>query len=268
MVTIRSDTRRSTSTSGTISRRPGSRTPTTRPRRNSTPFSYCWTIRTDRASPSRTSTASTTTTVVNVDIASSVPRCHPTMARQGCRGITATPQVRRPPAGILAYPLAATVTVATSIAATRQAKTPAGREERWPVALTTGGPGRTRLGEASCSRRDFRVEGTRTCCGRARRRCPSRPAGTGRPSRRAGWSCATATGRCCTASTWSCHTGWWWASWAPTGPARPPPWRSLRATGAAPPARPACWAWTRPPAAGSCGSGSASCSRRPATTRT
>jgi ABC-type multidrug transport system fused ATPase/permease subunit len=27
-------------------------------------------------------------------------------------------------------------------------------------------------------------------------------------------------------------------------------------------------AWTRPPAAGSCGSGSASCSRRPATTRT
>src|SRR5215217_6578843 len=63
MVTIRSDTRRSTSISGTISRRPGSRTPMTRPRRNSTPFSYCWTIRTDSANPSRTGTATTTTTV-------------------------------------------------------------------------------------------------------------------------------------------------------------------------------------------------------------
>src|SRR5215217_4592112 len=63
MVTIRSDTRRSTSTSGTISRRPGSRTPTTRPRRNSTPFSYCWTIRTDSASPTSASTATTTRTV-------------------------------------------------------------------------------------------------------------------------------------------------------------------------------------------------------------
>src|SRR5215211_7809773 len=61
MVTIRSDTRRSTSISGTINRRPGSRTPTTRPRRNSTPFSYCWTIRTDSANPSNTSTSATTT---------------------------------------------------------------------------------------------------------------------------------------------------------------------------------------------------------------
>src|SRR5215211_7132907 len=56
MVTIRSDTRRSTSITGTINRRPGSRTPMTRPSRNSTPFSYCWTIRTDRASPSSSST--------------------------------------------------------------------------------------------------------------------------------------------------------------------------------------------------------------------
>ena len=31
--------------------------------------------------------------------------------------------------------------------------------------------------------------------------------------------------------------GWWWASWARTGPARPPPWRSWRAIGAAPPGR-------------------------------
>ena len=62
MVTIRSDTRRSTSTTGMINRRPGSRTPTTRPRRNSTPFSYCWTIRTDNA-PTSTSTATTTRTV-------------------------------------------------------------------------------------------------------------------------------------------------------------------------------------------------------------
>src|SRR5215203_6768572 len=61
MVTIRSDTRRRTSITGTISRRPGSRTPMTRPRRKSTPFSYCWTIRTDRASPTSTSTATTTT---------------------------------------------------------------------------------------------------------------------------------------------------------------------------------------------------------------
>src|SRR5512132_3324696 len=63
MVTIRSDTRRSTSISGRINRRPGSRTPMTRPRRNSTPFSYCWTIRTDNANPTSTSTATTTRTV-------------------------------------------------------------------------------------------------------------------------------------------------------------------------------------------------------------
>src|SRR5215218_760685 len=82
MVTIRSDTRRSTSISGTISRRPGSRTPTTRPRRNNTPRSYCWTIRTDRASPPRISTTSTTTTMVKVDMSTSLPtdRCPPQAA--------------------------------------------------------------------------------------------------------------------------------------------------------------------------------------------
>jgi hypothetical protein len=78
MVTIRSDTRRSASTSGTIRVRPGSRTPTTRPRRNSTPRSYCWTIRTDEASPTRASTTSATTMTVNMDISFSLPRsgCH------------------------------------------------------------------------------------------------------------------------------------------------------------------------------------------------
>src|SRR5215207_6745598 len=75
MVTIRSDTRRRTSMTGMIRVRPGSRTPMTRPSRNSTPRSYCWTIRTDRASPTRTSTTSTTTMVVKVDISSSLPTC-------------------------------------------------------------------------------------------------------------------------------------------------------------------------------------------------
>src|SRR5512132_2515235 len=74
MVTIRSDTRRSTSTTGTIRVSPGSRTPTTRPRRNSTPRSYCWTTRTDSANPTRTSTTSTTT-MVKVDMSSSLPTC-------------------------------------------------------------------------------------------------------------------------------------------------------------------------------------------------
>ena len=48
IVTMRSETRCSTSTNGMISRRPGSRMPTTRPRRNSTPSSYCLTILTQR----------------------------------------------------------------------------------------------------------------------------------------------------------------------------------------------------------------------------
>jgi hypothetical protein len=65
MVTIRSDTRRSTSSTGMIRVSPGSRTPTTRPRRNSTPRSYCWTTRTDNPS---TTSAATTSTIVNVDI--------------------------------------------------------------------------------------------------------------------------------------------------------------------------------------------------------
>jgi hypothetical protein len=38
----------------------------------------------------------------------------PTIARQGARVITATTQIRRPPAGILAYPLAGTITVGPS----------------------------------------------------------------------------------------------------------------------------------------------------------
>src|SRR5918996_14949 len=77
MVTIRSDTRRRTSMTGTIRVSPGSRTPMTRPRRNSTPFWYCWTIRTDSARPSTPSTT-TTTTVVNAAISSPlrIYRCH------------------------------------------------------------------------------------------------------------------------------------------------------------------------------------------------
>src|SRR4029453_3178437 len=63
MVKLRGAPRRSTSTSGTINRRPGSRTPITRPSRNSTPFSYCWTIRTDNHNTSSANTATTTTTV-------------------------------------------------------------------------------------------------------------------------------------------------------------------------------------------------------------
>ena len=42
-------------TSGTIEVSPGGRTATTLPRRNSTPSSYCCTIRSDIASPSRAS---------------------------------------------------------------------------------------------------------------------------------------------------------------------------------------------------------------------
>ena len=68
MVMIRSDTRRRMSIIGTIRVRPGSRIPMTRPRRNSTPFSYCLTIRTERASPSRASTPSTIRTVTNAAI--------------------------------------------------------------------------------------------------------------------------------------------------------------------------------------------------------
>src|SRR5664280_161921 len=61
---IRRDTRCSTSTTGTMTRNPGGRTPCTRPSRNSTPCSYCLTIRTANA---RTSRISTTTTMAAVD---------------------------------------------------------------------------------------------------------------------------------------------------------------------------------------------------------
>ena len=46
IVTIRSDTLRITSMTGMISRRPGARGPRSRPSRNTTPCSYCQTIRT------------------------------------------------------------------------------------------------------------------------------------------------------------------------------------------------------------------------------
>ena len=61
IVTIRSDTRCSTSTIGMINRSPGPRAPTTRPNRKSTPRSYCFTIRT--ASPRTTATTMTTMTM-------------------------------------------------------------------------------------------------------------------------------------------------------------------------------------------------------------
>ncbi len=63
IVTIRSDTFRSLSTTGMMKFRPGSRTPMTRPRRKSTPLSYCVTILIAMASPMRTRAASTITTI-------------------------------------------------------------------------------------------------------------------------------------------------------------------------------------------------------------
>jgi len=49
MVTIRRLTLRRSSTSGMMNVNPGARTPTTRPSRNSTPCSYCLTMRSDNA---------------------------------------------------------------------------------------------------------------------------------------------------------------------------------------------------------------------------
>src|SRR5579863_2330604 len=68
IVTIRSDTRCSTSTNGMISRNPGSRGPCTRPSRNRTPCSYCLTILAAIASPSRASTTTTTITMIRASI--------------------------------------------------------------------------------------------------------------------------------------------------------------------------------------------------------
>src|SRR6266545_3839159 len=59
MVMIRSDTCLSRSMTGTMKFRPGCRVPTTRPSRNSTPRSYCLTIRSDSASPTIASRAIT-----------------------------------------------------------------------------------------------------------------------------------------------------------------------------------------------------------------
>ena len=69
IVTIRSDTRRSTSTNGMISRNPGARGPRTRPSRNSTPCSYCLTIRTASADPSSASSTTMITTAIKTPIA-------------------------------------------------------------------------------------------------------------------------------------------------------------------------------------------------------
>jgi hypothetical protein len=60
IVTIRSETRWTRSTSGMMKITPGPRAPPlTRPRRNCTPRSYCLRIRTLAAMPSRTSAAMT-----------------------------------------------------------------------------------------------------------------------------------------------------------------------------------------------------------------
>ena len=60
IVTIRNETFRSTLTKGTIAMRPGSFSPMTRPKRKTTPFSYCST--TCRVNERTTSTTMTTTT--------------------------------------------------------------------------------------------------------------------------------------------------------------------------------------------------------------
>src|SRR5260370_7756787 len=91
IVTIRSDTRRSTSTTGMIRLSPGAREPRSRPSRNSTPCSYCLTIRTASPNPSSASSTTTTTTAIKtptatlrsglVEGAPSTPSC-PLRARQ------------------------------------------------------------------------------------------------------------------------------------------------------------------------------------------
>ena len=75
IVTIRSETRFSTSTNGTITRSPGLRVPTTRPRRNSTPSSYCLTILRDNAArTARTATMTTMTTTAFMALPGGVAR--------------------------------------------------------------------------------------------------------------------------------------------------------------------------------------------------
>src|SRR5947199_1410099 len=69
---MRSDTRRSTSTTGTMNVRPGFLTPTTRPSLNSTPSSYCFTMRSDSMRAIRASTTRTTNTVISTAISDSL----------------------------------------------------------------------------------------------------------------------------------------------------------------------------------------------------
>ena len=64
MVTIRNDTRRRVSMKGTMTRKPGSRVPMTRPKRNHTPFSYCLTIRSARANPIKARTKTMAKTAI------------------------------------------------------------------------------------------------------------------------------------------------------------------------------------------------------------
>ena len=63
IITIRSDTRCSASTTGAMRCSPGRRGPSTRPSRNNTPNWYCFTIHTDNASPSATNTTKITTAI-------------------------------------------------------------------------------------------------------------------------------------------------------------------------------------------------------------
>src|SRR5260370_32022513 len=69
IVTIRSDTRRSTSITGMIRLSPGARGPRSWPSRNSTPCSYCLTIRTDSPNPSSASSTTMTTTAIKTPTA-------------------------------------------------------------------------------------------------------------------------------------------------------------------------------------------------------
>jgi hypothetical protein len=68
IVTIRSETRRSTSITGTIMTRPGFLSPTTRPSRKSTPSWYCCKMRSDSARATRMSTAMPTSTASRICI--------------------------------------------------------------------------------------------------------------------------------------------------------------------------------------------------------
>src|SRR4051812_41143506 len=75
MVTIRSDTRWTWSTNGTITMTPGPRAPSlTLPSRNCTPRSYCFSIRTDATKPTTTITPTTTRAITAVMMLPSIDR--------------------------------------------------------------------------------------------------------------------------------------------------------------------------------------------------